>query len=88
MLHKVNKIKQKQTLIVNELTKCKWFNKILSFRTNGAIINGFEDNVGSRTSFYTFSTNTFRNSLRNYRGVGYRSAPQSKVRDSPTLSIL
>ncbi|KAB5555751.1 hypothetical protein PHYPO_G00037700 [Pangasianodon hypophthalmus] len=48
------------------------------FRTNGAVIKGFEEDVGSRTSFYTFSTNTFRNSLRSYARVGYKSAPQSK----------
>ncbi|XP_058263203.1 alpha-N-acetylgalactosaminide alpha-2,6-sialyltransferase 2 isoform X2 [Hemibagrus wyckioides] len=47
------------------------------FRTNGAIIKGFEEDVGSRTSFYTFSTNTFRNSLRSYSRVGYKSAPQT-----------
>ncbi|KAJ8283149.1 hypothetical protein COCON_G00019990 [Conger conger] len=33
------------------------------FRTNGAVIEGFEEDVGSRTSLYTFSTNTMRNSL-------------------------
>ncbi|KAI5103483.1 alpha-N-acetylgalactosaminide alpha-2,6-sialyltransferase 2, partial [Silurus meridionalis] len=48
------------------------------FRTNGAVINGFEKDVGSRTSFYTFSTNTFRNSLRSYAHAGYKSAPKSK----------
>ncbi|KAF4084877.1 hypothetical protein AMELA_G00111040 [Ameiurus melas] len=48
------------------------------FRTNGAVIKGFEEDVGSRTSFYTFSTNTFRNSLRSYRSAGYKSAPQNK----------
>lgn len=47
------------------------------FRTNGAVIKDFEKDVGSRTSFYTFSTNTFRNSLRSYRRVGYKTSPQS-----------
>uniref|UniRef100_A0A8C2Z050 alpha-N-acetylgalactosaminide alpha-2,6-sialyltransferase n=1 Tax=Cyclopterus lumpus TaxID=8103 RepID=A0A8C2Z050_CYCLU len=36
------------------------------FRTNGAIIKGFEPDVGSRTTHYTFSTNTMRNSMRAY----------------------
>ncbi|RXN24061.1 centrosomal protein of 131 kDa [Labeo rohita] len=49
------------------------------FRVNGAVLKGFEKDVGSRTSFYTFSTNTMRNSMRSYAGVGYRGPPISKV---------
>ncbi|GCB71472.1 hypothetical protein scyTo_0005953 [Scyliorhinus torazame] len=48
------------------------------FRANGAIIKGFEKDVGTRTSFYTFSTNTMRNSLNAYRRLGYIGLPQSK----------
>lgn len=48
------------------------------FRTNGAVIKGFEQDVGSRTTHYTFSTNTLMNSMRSYAGVGYRGPPQSK----------
>lgn len=48
------------------------------FRTNGAIIKGFEADVGSRTTHYTFSTNTLRNSLRSYGGAGYSHPPQSQ----------
>lgn len=48
------------------------------FRTNGAIIQGFETDVGSRTTHYTFSTNTLRNSLRSYGRVGYSRPPQSQ----------
>ncbi|XP_010865907.2 alpha-N-acetylgalactosaminide alpha-2,6-sialyltransferase 2 [Esox lucius] len=47
------------------------------FRTNGAVIQGFEQDVGSRTSLYTFSTNTLRNSMRSYAGAGYRGPPLS-----------
>ncbi|XP_028824831.1 alpha-N-acetylgalactosaminide alpha-2,6-sialyltransferase 2 [Denticeps clupeoides] len=47
------------------------------FRTNGAVFKGFEDDVGSRTTHYTFSTNTLRNSLRSYAGVGYTGPPVS-----------
>ncbi|XP_070782981.1 alpha-N-acetylgalactosaminide alpha-2,6-sialyltransferase 2 [Enoplosus armatus] len=48
------------------------------FRTNGAIIKGFEQDVGSRTTHYTFSTNTLMNSMRSYAGLGYRGPPLSK----------
>ncbi|XP_028287603.1 alpha-N-acetylgalactosaminide alpha-2,6-sialyltransferase 2 isoform X2 [Parambassis ranga] len=48
------------------------------FRTNGAITKGFEQDVGSRTTHYTFSTNTLMNSIRSYAGVGYRGPPVSK----------
>ncbi|XP_022598154.1 alpha-N-acetylgalactosaminide alpha-2,6-sialyltransferase 2-like [Seriola dumerili] len=48
------------------------------FRTNGAIIKGFEQDVGSRTTHYTFSTNTLMNSMRSYARVGYRGPPVSK----------
>ncbi|XP_037320393.2 alpha-N-acetylgalactosaminide alpha-2,6-sialyltransferase 2 [Pungitius pungitius] len=45
------------------------------FRTNGAIVKGFEQDVGSRTTHYTFSTNTLMNSLRSY--AGFSGPPQS-----------
>ncbi|XP_028991067.1 alpha-N-acetylgalactosaminide alpha-2,6-sialyltransferase 2 [Betta splendens] len=45
------------------------------FRTNGAVIAGFEADVGSRTTHYTFSTNTLMNSLRSYAGLGYTGPP-------------
>ncbi|XP_034049629.1 alpha-N-acetylgalactosaminide alpha-2,6-sialyltransferase 2 isoform X2 [Thalassophryne amazonica] len=48
------------------------------FRTNGAVIKGFEEDVGSRTTHYTFSTNTLRNSMRSYAGVGYKGPPISE----------
>ncbi|KAK3560065.1 hypothetical protein QTP86_033788 [Hemibagrus guttatus] len=48
------------------------------FRTNGAVIKGFEEDVGSRTSFYTFSTNTLHNSLRSYAGLGFKAPPIGK----------
>uniref|UniRef100_A0A3Q3WE66 alpha-N-acetylgalactosaminide alpha-2,6-sialyltransferase n=1 Tax=Mola mola TaxID=94237 RepID=A0A3Q3WE66_MOLML len=48
------------------------------FRTNGAIIKGFEQDVGSRTTHYTFSTNTLMNSMRSYAGAGYRGPPVSE----------
>ncbi|XP_071763974.1 alpha-N-acetylgalactosaminide alpha-2,6-sialyltransferase 2 [Centroberyx gerrardi] len=48
------------------------------FRTNGAVIKGFEQDVGSRTTHYTFSTNTMRNSMRSYAGLGYQGPPVSE----------
>ncbi|MGH0154982.1 UNVERIFIED_CONTAM: hypothetical protein FKN15_033241 [Acipenser sinensis] len=48
------------------------------FRTNGAVIEGFEKDVGSRTSFYTFSANTLRNSMLAYLSVGFRGPPKSE----------
>ncbi|XP_026770572.3 alpha-N-acetylgalactosaminide alpha-2,6-sialyltransferase 2 [Pangasianodon hypophthalmus] len=48
------------------------------FRTNGAVIKGFEEDIGSRTSFYTFSTNTLQNSLISYADLGFNAPPRSK----------
>ncbi|XP_018600949.1 alpha-N-acetylgalactosaminide alpha-2,6-sialyltransferase 2 [Scleropages formosus] len=48
------------------------------FRTNGAVINGFEEDVGSRTTMYTFSANTLRNSIASYGAVGYKGPPLSE----------
>ncbi|XP_041075701.1 alpha-N-acetylgalactosaminide alpha-2,6-sialyltransferase 2-like [Polyodon spathula] len=48
------------------------------FRTNGAVIEGFEEDVGSRTSFYTFSANTLRNSMVAYFLLGFRGPPKSE----------
>ncbi|XP_032833407.2 alpha-N-acetylgalactosaminide alpha-2,6-sialyltransferase 2-like isoform X1 [Petromyzon marinus] len=47
------------------------------FRVNAAMTRGYEDDVGSRTSFYFFSTNTMRNSLGRYRKLGYTSPPNT-----------
>ncbi|XP_028675928.2 alpha-N-acetylgalactosaminide alpha-2,6-sialyltransferase 2 isoform X2 [Erpetoichthys calabaricus] len=47
------------------------------FRTNGAVIKGFEEDVGNRTSFYCFSTNTMRNSMMSYYHLGFSGPPRS-----------
>uniref|UniRef100_A0A8C2UER4 alpha-N-acetylgalactosaminide alpha-2,6-sialyltransferase n=1 Tax=Coturnix japonica TaxID=93934 RepID=A0A8C2UER4_COTJA len=47
------------------------------FRVNGAITEGFERDVGSRTSFYVFSTNTMMNALRSYAANGFQHPPQT-----------
>ncbi|XP_049715994.1 alpha-N-acetylgalactosaminide alpha-2,6-sialyltransferase 2 isoform X3 [Elephas maximus indicus] len=45
-------------------------------RLNGAVIKDFEDDVGTRTSFYGFTVNTMKNSLISYRKLGFTSVPQ------------
>ncbi|XP_069021501.1 alpha-N-acetylgalactosaminide alpha-2,6-sialyltransferase 2 isoform X2 [Embiotoca jacksoni] len=47
------------------------------FRMNGAVIRGFEDDVGTKTSFYGFTTNTMKHALRWYRRDGFTKVPQS-----------
>ncbi|XP_043945639.1 alpha-N-acetylgalactosaminide alpha-2,6-sialyltransferase 2-like [Protopterus annectens] len=48
------------------------------FRVNGAITQGFENDVGNRTSFYFFSTNTMKNSLWGHKHAGFTGLPQSQ----------
>ncbi|XP_029455071.1 alpha-N-acetylgalactosaminide alpha-2,6-sialyltransferase 2-like [Rhinatrema bivittatum] len=47
------------------------------FRVNAAILKEFEEDVGKRTSFYVFSSNTMINSLSNYESDGFRETPKS-----------
>ncbi|XP_030645540.1 alpha-N-acetylgalactosaminide alpha-2,6-sialyltransferase 2 [Chanos chanos] len=47
------------------------------FRVNGAITKGFEEDVGSRTSFYGFTTNTLKHSLKAYHWDGFREIPRT-----------
>ncbi|XP_059406391.1 alpha-N-acetylgalactosaminide alpha-2,6-sialyltransferase 2 isoform X1 [Carassius carassius] len=46
------------------------------FRVNGAIIQGFEDDVGTKTSFYGFTTNSLKNSLIGYYQDGFHKVPR------------
>ncbi|XP_078140938.1 alpha-N-acetylgalactosaminide alpha-2,6-sialyltransferase 2 isoform X1 [Centroberyx gerrardi] len=46
------------------------------FRVNGAVIKGFEEDVGTKTSFYGFTTNTLKHSLRFYRRDGFTKVPR------------
>ncbi|OCT62636.1 alpha-N-acetylgalactosaminide alpha-2,6-sialyltransferase 2 [Xenopus laevis] len=48
------------------------------FRVNGAITKGYENDVGRRTSFFFFSTNTLFNSLAAYRKNGFHNVPHSQ----------
>ncbi|XP_019499812.1 PREDICTED: alpha-N-acetylgalactosaminide alpha-2,6-sialyltransferase 2 isoform X3 [Hipposideros armiger] len=55
------------------------------FRLNGAVTKGFEDDVGTKTSFYGFTVNTMKNSLISYWKLGFTSVPQGQVR--PLLGV-
>nr|XP_012634357.1 alpha-N-acetylgalactosaminide alpha-2,6-sialyltransferase 2 [Microcebus murinus] len=48
------------------------------FRLNGAVIKGFERDVGTKTSFYGFTVNTMKNSLISYGKLGFTSVPQGQ----------
>ncbi|XP_029913353.1 alpha-N-acetylgalactosaminide alpha-2,6-sialyltransferase 2 [Myripristis murdjan] len=48
----------------------------LVFRVNGAVTKGFEEDVGTKISFYGFTTNTMKHSLRFYRRDGFTKVPQ------------
>ncbi|XP_028843711.1 alpha-N-acetylgalactosaminide alpha-2,6-sialyltransferase 2 isoform X3 [Denticeps clupeoides] len=47
------------------------------FRVNGAVTKGFEEDVGNKTSFYGFTTNTMKNSLQAYHVDGFTAVPQN-----------
>ncbi|XP_064841759.1 alpha-N-acetylgalactosaminide alpha-2,6-sialyltransferase 2-like isoform X3 [Oncorhynchus masou masou] len=48
------------------------------FRVNGAITKHFEEDVGTKTSFYGFTTNTMKNSLNSYRKDGFTKVPRGQ----------
>ncbi|NXK41968.1 SIA7B sialyltransferase, partial [Piprites chloris] len=50
----------------------------LVFRINGAVIKGFEEDVGTKVSFYGFTVNTMKNSLIAYEEYGFTRIPQAK----------
>lgn len=45
------------------------------FRVNTAITKGYEDDVGSRTSFYCFTPITLTNTLAGSRKFGFTAPP-------------
>ncbi|KFV65411.1 Alpha-N-acetylgalactosaminide alpha-2,6-sialyltransferase 2, partial [Dryobates pubescens] len=47
-------------------------------RLNGAVIKGFEEDVGTKISFYGFTVNTMKNSLIAYEEYGFTQVPQGK----------
>ncbi|NXF85088.1 SIA7B sialyltransferase, partial [Eubucco bourcierii] len=50
----------------------------LVFRLNGAVIKGFEEDVGTKISFYGFTVNTMKNSLIAYEEYGFSQVPRGK----------
>uniref|UniRef100_A0A8B9W302 alpha-N-acetylgalactosaminide alpha-2,6-sialyltransferase n=1 Tax=Anas zonorhyncha TaxID=75864 RepID=A0A8B9W302_9AVES len=50
----------------------------LVFRLNGAVIRGFEEDVGTKISFYGFTVNTMKNSLIAYEEYGFTRIPQAE----------
>ncbi|KAL1779188.1 alpha-N-acetylgalactosaminide alpha-2,6-sialyltransferase 2 [Sigmodon hispidus] len=48
------------------------------FRLNGAVTKDFEQDVGTKTSFYGFTVNTMKNSLIAYSNLGFTSVPQGQ----------
>ncbi|MEE6527345.1 hypothetical protein FKM82_028658, partial [Ascaphus truei] len=48
------------------------------FRMNGAVTEGFEADVGTKTSFYGFTVNTAKNSLIAYEEFGFTQTPQGE----------
>ncbi|XP_018090864.1 alpha-N-acetylgalactosaminide alpha-2,6-sialyltransferase 2 isoform X2 [Xenopus laevis] len=48
------------------------------FRLNGAVIKGFEKDVGTKTSFYGFTVNTMKNSLISYNEYGFTQTPKGE----------
>ncbi|XP_075435864.1 alpha-N-acetylgalactosaminide alpha-2,6-sialyltransferase 1-like [Ascaphus truei] len=48
------------------------------FRVNGAVIKGFEDDVGTRTSYYGFTAYTMLNSIYLLKEQGFTRIPRDK----------
>ncbi|XP_031644557.1 alpha-N-acetylgalactosaminide alpha-2,6-sialyltransferase 1-like [Oncorhynchus kisutch] len=48
------------------------------FRMNGAVTNGYEEDVGNRTSVYVHTAHSITQSLLIFKKYGYNSAPHDK----------
>lgn len=60
---------------------------IFVFRVNGAIIKGFENDVGTKTSFYGFTINSLKNSLSAYEEDGFDKVPHHPVNTESTTYL-
>uniref|UniRef100_A0A3B3V3W9 alpha-N-acetylgalactosaminide alpha-2,6-sialyltransferase n=1 Tax=Poecilia latipinna TaxID=48699 RepID=A0A3B3V3W9_9TELE len=49
------------------------------FRMNGAVINGYEEDVGTKTSVYVHTAHSITASLEFFKEYGYKSAPHDEV---------
>ncbi|XP_019617340.1 PREDICTED: alpha-N-acetylgalactosaminide alpha-2,6-sialyltransferase 2-like [Branchiostoma belcheri] len=56
------------------------------WRVNAAMTEGFEEDVGTRTSFYFHDINTMKNSQASARKFGYKHPPQDKDTIYTTIS--
>uniref|UniRef100_A0A3P9N713 alpha-N-acetylgalactosaminide alpha-2,6-sialyltransferase n=1 Tax=Poecilia reticulata TaxID=8081 RepID=A0A3P9N713_POERE len=48
------------------------------FRMNGAVINGYEEDVGTKTSVYVHTAHSITASLEIFKEYGYKSAPHDE----------
>uniref|UniRef100_A0A3B3TK27 alpha-N-acetylgalactosaminide alpha-2,6-sialyltransferase n=1 Tax=Poecilia latipinna TaxID=48699 RepID=A0A3B3TK27_9TELE len=48
------------------------------FRMNGAVINGYEEDVGTKTSVYVHTAHSITASLEFFKEYGYKSAPHDE----------
>ncbi|XP_014858575.1 PREDICTED: alpha-N-acetylgalactosaminide alpha-2,6-sialyltransferase 1-like [Poecilia mexicana] len=48
------------------------------FRMNGAVINGYEEDVGTKTSVYVHTAHSITTSLEIFKEYGYKSAPHDE----------
>lgn len=48
-------------------------------RVSGAVIKGYEKDVGTKTSFYGFTAYSLVSSLQNLEHKGFKKIPQGKV---------
>lgn len=46
---------------------------------NGAVINGYEEDVGKRTSVYVHTAHSVTASISIFQEYGYKSAPHDEV---------
>ncbi|XP_054624915.1 alpha-N-acetylgalactosaminide alpha-2,6-sialyltransferase 1-like isoform X3 [Dunckerocampus dactyliophorus] len=51
------------------------------FRVNGAVIKGYEDDVGNKTSVYVHTAHSITTSLYLFKKYGYKSAPHDEAQD-------
>ncbi len=76
--------------LYNKLDAADWFTKIQTclfrplpqfecYRMNGAIIKGFEEDVGSRTSVFIHTAHSITASLYFFKKHGYTSVPNDEV---------
>lgn len=56
-------------------------------RVSGAVIKGYEKDVGTKTSFYGFTAYSLVSSLQILGHRGFRNIPQDKVSEVPAVCM-